>query len=88
MLNRMILDKHIGLFTDHYELTMAQGYFLNGKKDTPANFDYLFRTIPFEGGYVIFAGLRDMLHMLQNLTFGDDDCEYLRSLGLNSDFVN
>lgn len=84
----MILDKHIGLFTDHYELTMAQGYFLNGKKDTPANFDYLFRTIPFEGGYVIFAGLRDMLHMLQNLTFGDEDCEYLRSLGFNSDFVN
>ena len=39
----------LGLYTDFYELTMAQGYFLNGKKDETATFDYFFRTNPYKG---------------------------------------
>jgi len=64
-----IFEKHSGLYTDHYELTMAQGYLLNSKKDTPACFDYFFRKNPFEGGYVIFAGLTDLLEVLEDLGF-------------------
>src|SRR5208337_2713530 len=59
---------------------MARGYLLNNKKDTPACFDYFFRKNPFKGGYVIFAGLTDLLEVLENLRFDDEDCKYLRSL--------
>ena len=83
-----IFDKHISLYTDQYELTMAQGYFLNGKKDTPANFDYFFRKIPFGGGYAVFAGLSDLLGLLQKLKFDKEDREYLASIGFNQQFIN
>src|SRR5208282_1892995 len=82
-----ILNKHAGLYTDHYELTMAQGYFFNNKKNTPACFDYFFRKNPFEGGSVIFAGLIDLLEVLETLRFDDEDCKYLRSIGFAAEFV-
>ena len=83
-----ILGKHAGLYTDHYELTMAQGYFLNDKKDIPACFDYFFRKNPFKGGYVIFAGLTDLLEVLENLRFDDEDCKYLMSIGFAPEFAD
>lgn len=83
-----ILEKHSGLYTDHYELTMAQGYLLNNKKDTPACFDYFFRKNPFKGGYVIFAGLTDLLEVLEDLRFDDEDCNYLNSIGFAPEFVD
>ena len=83
-----ILGKHAGLYTDHYELTMAQGYLLNNKKETPACFDYFFRKNPFKGGYVIFAGLTDLLEVLENLRFDDEDCKYLMSIGFAPEFAD
>ena len=83
-----ILEKHSGLYTDHYELTMAQGYLLNGKKDTPACFDYLFRKNPFGGGYVVFAGLTDLLEVLEKLSFEAEDCNYLKTIGFAPEFVD
>ncbi len=49
--------KFSGLYTDFYELTMAQGFFINNKKDDIACFDYFLRKNPYNGGYVVFAGL-------------------------------
>jgi len=83
-----ILDKHAGLYTDHYELTMAQAYLLNNQKDTPACFDYFFRKNPFRGGYVIFAGLADLLDVLENLRFDEEDCRYLGSIGFAPAFID
>jgi nicotinate phosphoribosyltransferase len=83
-----ILEKHAGLYTDHYELTMAQGYFMNNKKDIPSSFDYFFRKNPFKGGYVIFAGLTDLIEVLENLSFDDEDCSYLISIGFAPEFVD
>jgi len=82
-----ILERHLGLYTDHYELTMAQGYLLSGRKDTPACFDYFFRKNPFNGGYVVFAGLSDLLDLLENLCFDEEDCRYLKSIGFDARFV-
>lgn len=76
-----------GLYTDMYELTMAQAYFVNGTAGKRAVFDYFFRTIPFQGGYVIFAGLEDLLEFLEGFCFSSDDIEYLRSLGFRDDFL-
>ncbi|WP_138429934.1 nicotinate phosphoribosyltransferase [Fodinibius saliphilus] len=75
------------LYTDYYELTMAQGYFLAGRKDEQACFDYFFRDIPFDGGYVIFAGLADLLSTLENFKFHEDELEYLANQGFRKSFL-
>ncbi len=76
-----------GSYTDFYEITMGQAYFLSGAKDTPACFDYFFRKMPFNGGYVIFAGLQDVLDMLSDFRFTDDDIRFLKDQGLNGKYV-
>lgn len=80
--------KNLGLYTDFYELTMAQGYFENGWAKKKACFDYFFRTLPFDGGYLVFAGLSDFIDLLQRFTFSTDDLKYLRSKGFSADFLN
>ncbi|MEX2455935.1 MAG: nicotinate phosphoribosyltransferase [Balneolaceae bacterium] len=74
-------------FTDYYELTMAQGYFEAGKHHQSAIFDYFFRTNPFKGGYVIFSGLKDLLGVLENFTFNDEELSYLKSEGFSENFI-
>ena len=76
-----------GLYTDFYELTMAQGYFFCGKKDDTATFNYFFRTNPFQGGFTVFAGLQDFLKMLSNYSFSGSDMEYLKEQGFKSEFL-
>jgi nicotinate phosphoribosyltransferase len=83
-----ILEKNTGLYVDYYELTMAQGHFLNGKKDTRVCFDYFFRDIPFKGGYVVFAGLLDLLDFIEHFRYDDESCSYLRSIGFDPSFVS
>ena len=77
-----------GLYTDYYELTMAQGYFLENKETEKAIFDYFFRKNPFLNGFVVFAGLDDLLNHIKNLKFTDDDLDYLERLGFNEKFLN
>ena len=77
-----------GLFTDFYELTMAQGYFLSGKKDETAVFDYFFRANPFDGGYVIFAGVDNLLESLEQFHFTREDLQYLRKQGFHQAFLD
>ncbi len=86
----MIRDflQHLGLYTDLYELTMAQGYFLSGRAEIPAVFEYFFRTNPFNGGYVIFAGLGDLIDALQSLRFQEEDLEYLHRQGFRQEFLD
>ncbi len=81
-------ENFLGTYTDLYELTMAQGYYLAGKKDDPAIFDYFFRDVPFDGGYVIFAGLEEFLSDLERFRFGDDDIRYLTEQGFRNDFLD
>src|SRR5690606_13405499 len=51
-------------------------------------FDYFFRKLPFDGGYVVFAGLGDLLPLLEALHFSTDDLDFLREVGLDRDFLN
>lgn len=67
------------LTTDFYELTMMQGYF-SEKHNPEVVFEMFYRTNPFEGGYVIFAGLNDFIDKLEGLSFSDEDIGYLTSL--------
>lgn len=82
-----LLKEHSGLYTDHYQLTMAQGYLLSGKQNVPACFDYFYRKNPFSGAYVIFAGLSDIVEYLENLSFSEEDCKYLDSIGFDPKFT-
>jgi nicotinate phosphoribosyltransferase len=77
-----------GTYTDLYQLTMGQVYFLTGRSHHEAVFDYFFRKLPFDGGYVVFAGLGDVLDILEDLHFTREDLDYLRSIGLNTEYVN
>ncbi|RJQ51302.1 MAG: nicotinate phosphoribosyltransferase [Desulfobacteraceae bacterium] len=74
-------------YTDHYELTMGQAYFLNGRKDQHAVFDYFFRKNPFSGGYAVFAGLLDLLKILENFRFDKEDNDFLRAQGFHPDYL-
>ncbi len=76
------------LMTDFYELTMAQTYFNNGKRDEEVYFDVFFRKNPFDGGYTISGGLDETIKYIQNFKFGEEEINYLRSLGkFNDDFL-
>lgn len=75
------MDKrNLTLLCDFYEITMANGYFLCGKKDTVAYFDVFFRDIPDGGGFAIAAGLEQIVEYIKGLHFDREDIEYLRVL--------
>ena len=69
------------LFTDLYQLTMAQAYWQAGKIED-GTFSLYFRGYPPNRGYFVFAGLADVLEYLKDLRFSDEDIDHLRSLGL------
>lgn len=75
-------------YTDLYQLTMAQVYFQKGQKDNTAIFDYFFRKHPFEGGYTLFAGLDNLLEILENLYFSEEDLQFLKKQGFDDDFLD
>jgi len=74
-------------YTDLYQLTMSEAYFLSGKMNGTAVFDYFFRKLPFNGGYVIFSGLADLLKVLENLHFNEEDIHFLSYHGFDPDFL-
>ena len=81
--------RKLELVTDFYEFTMSNGYFSKHMNDKIAYFDVFFRKIPDNGGYVIFAGLEQIIDYICNLKFEDKDIEYLRSQNkFSNDFLN
>lgn len=67
------------MLTDFYEITMANGYFTNGFKDTIGYFDMFFRKVPDGGGFAIMAGVEQLVNYLSELSFTQEDIDYLRS---------
>ena len=80
--------QYSGIYTDLYELTMCQGYVLSGRSDESATFDYFFRKNPFEGGFVVFAGIGDLLSHLESLSFSEREIDYLRDQGFKDSFLS
>jgi nicotinate phosphoribosyltransferase len=76
------------LFTDLYELTMAQAYAVEGM-DQPAVFELFFRELPRDRNYIVAAGLEDVLEYLEQWRFTEEDLAYLREQGqFSADFLN
>ncbi|NNF98353.1 MAG: nicotinate phosphoribosyltransferase [Desulfobacteraceae bacterium] len=68
------------LFTDLYELTMAQAYF-DQAMNAQATFSLFLRTQSHRN-YFVAAGLASVLDELSHLGFTDTDIEYLKSIQL------
>jgi len=70
------------LFTDQYQLTMAQLYYRVGLHEKQVQFDHFFRHYPDYGahqaGYCITAGLEWLLDWMQGAHFRDEDLAYLQ----------
>jgi len=75
---------NLTMIMDLYELTMSNGVFNTEMCDTVAYFDMFFRRVPDKGGYAIMAGLEQLIEYMNNLTFTDEDIEYIESLNLFS----
>lgn len=71
------------LFTDQYQLTMAQVYYRMGFHEKKVRFEHFFRNYPDYGthkaGYCINAGLEWFVDWMQHVRYRDQDIEYLRS---------
>ena len=69
------------LFTDEYQLTMAQLYYREGLHEKQAQFDHFFRDYPDYGshkaGFCINAGLGWFLDWMEEARFSDEDIAYL-----------
>lgn len=72
------------LFTDLYQLTMAQVYFSHGIADHRACFEHYFRSYPSYGdhraGYCISAGLESLLDRMATFRFGKPELSALASM--------
>jgi nicotinate phosphoribosyltransferase len=76
------------LYTDKYELAMGQAYYKQSRHQLTAVFDYFFRKLPFDGGYVIFCGLADLLHVIENLHFSKHEITWLHRQGMDAQFLS
>ncbi|MBS3146405.1 nicotinate phosphoribosyltransferase [Candidatus Woesearchaeota archaeon] len=77
-------QENIALLTDLYQLTMGQVYLAQNKNDI-STFDLFVRDLPKERGYLIAAGLEQVVDYLQNLKFSKESINTLRSLNLFSE---
>jgi nicotinate phosphoribosyltransferase len=71
------------LFTDLYELTMAQAYHAEGMNGQ-AVFELYFRTLPPQRQFMVAAGLERVLDTVERLTITGEELAWLRGLGLFS----
>ena len=68
------------LHTDLYQLTMMQGYFDQNMNDI-AIFEFYVRELPPGRGFLLAAGLEQVLDYLENLRFTSQDLEWMRDSG-------
>ncbi len=69
------------LFTDFYELTMAQGYWKENM-NRKVVFDMFFRRNPFNGGFSVLAGIESLLDAITSFHFSEEDIAYLKEQGI------
>lgn len=73
-------ENGIGLLTDLYELTMAEGYWRSGLADMEACFTSFFRENPYEGGFTLVCGTGQLASLVENFRYTQADIAYLGNL--------
>ncbi len=76
------------LNTDFYQLTMMQVYFDQDMNDI-AVFEFYVRELPPGRGFLLAAGLEQVLDYLENLRFASQDLQWMRDSGFfSNNFVD
>lgn len=68
------------LLTDMYQLTMSYAYWRAGRHEEHAVFDLFFRKCPFKGQFTVFAGLSEVVALMNSFSFSPADISYLRTI--------
>ena len=74
------MTENSALLTDMYQLTMLQGYYEQGMEEV-AVFEFFVRKLPKNRGYLVAAGLEQVLTYLEQLRFTPDEIEWLAGTG-------
>jgi len=83
-----LADTSLALHTDEYELTMAQSFLHHGQTDI-ACFEASVRSVPPSRGYLVVAGLEQVLAYLLSLRFDAPQLEFLGRQGIyRRDFLD
>lgn len=85
MSKNLTSSRNLTMMTDFYELTMGRGYFEVGLKDRVGIFDMFFRKTPDNAGFAIYAGLEQLIYFFNNLSFSEEDLQYLKETKLFSE---
>lgn len=84
----MAQQYNLALFTDLYELMMAASYFQH-RMFAPATFSLFARKLSADRGFLVAAGLEEVLRFLENFSFSADDLAFLRQTGrFQADFLD
>lgn len=78
MYNLLPYNISLALLADFYQFTMAYAYYKSGKAEEEAVFNMFFRKCPFNGNYVISAGLEFIIDFIENWHISDEDIYYLK----------
>ena len=78
----LVPENRLGIATDLYQLTMANGYSFHDKQDEIATFDLFVRKLPKTRSYLMVAGLEQALYYLLNMRFTNEDIEMLRKMSI------
>lgn len=65
------------LLCDSYKMVMAYSFFQNNMQDDPTAFELYFRKCPFQGEYVVFAGLSEVMGYLNTFKFTKEQLDYI-----------
>lgn len=74
------------LFTDLYEIAMARAYWEEGRTGE-AVFETFYRKLPETRGYVVAAGLSDVLDFIEGFRFEPDELAWLADQGFPAEFL-
>ena len=71
------------LLTDLYQLNMMQAYLDRGETKT-ASFEFFVRKLPRQRGFLIAAGLEQVLEFLSHLRFAPEELDWLARTGFHT----
>ena len=72
----------VELLVDRYELTMAASYLAEGRADDRVAFELSVRELPRDRGYLLAAGLEQVVDYLHDLSFRPEALAYLERSGI------
>ncbi len=75
------------LLNDFYSITLADSCYNRFGRDEVVYYDVFFRRVPDNGGFAIMAGLEQLVDYIQNISYSDDDLEFLRNNGISEEFL-